>query len=321
VGDPRPLVLNDTSSTQSYNELLPAFNLKIMPFENFDIRLSATRTLSRPNFRWLVPYTVIALGARSSISRGAPNLKHVTAQNYDAYLTYYSSDIGLISFGGFYKKLKNISYLLNSQVVDVEHADTLGIPTQYAGLSLNEPVNSDEGTVYGFEVEGQLTMNFLPGFLRNFILNFNYSRIYSETELPYFFVEKEIIPSFPEPEVYLTPVYLTRKSRIPGQSDHLANVTLGYETGGFSARLSVQYQGESIARVSTAEAGDHSYNDDYLRWDISAKQDITKNIALYLNFINLTGREEGAYYYIPEKTTSEEFFGMMIDFGAQYTFN
>ena len=55
--------------------------------------------------------------AEQQIDRGKPDLKHTTAWNYDAFLSFYNK-FGLFTIGGFYKELDNIDYVKTTTIVE-----------------------------------------------------------------------------------------------------------------------------------------------------------------------------------------------------------
>jgi TonB-dependent receptor len=91
----------DTTGGQNYGEWLPMFHLRYKGTDWFDIRLAATRTLSRPDYVNLVPRELIDFSA-STINSGNSALRVATAWNYDAYLSFYNR-MGLFTAGVFYK--------------------------------------------------------------------------------------------------------------------------------------------------------------------------------------------------------------------------
>ncbi len=141
----------------------------------FDVRLAYTRSLSRPDYFNLVPYERIVF-AEQTIARGNPNLRQTKATNYDVYVSFYSNDLGLLTLGGYYKKLRDIDYIRQTRIQG----------GQFNAYELTEPVNGDESNVWGIEVEVQTNLRNLPSPFDGFVINANYSYIHSETFFPYF---------------------------------------------------------------------------------------------------------------------------------------
>ena len=201
--------------------------------------------------------------------------------------------------------MENVDYIKTSRIEG----------GKYNGYTLTEPVNAEgESTVKGFEIELQTNLKLLPSPFDGIVIYANYSRIFSETFYPLLKVERGGPPFFKS--IFIDTV---RVGRIPGQADHLANLTLGYEKGGFSGRVSMVYQGESLMTIGTREELD-GYSDAFIRWDVAMQQKIFKGFSIYLNLNNISDRSEGAFLGLESYPTREEFFGWTGDLGIRYKF-
>lgn len=297
----------DTTGAQTYGEWLPMVHLKVDMTDNLSLRLATTRTLARPLYRNLSPGGRINFGGfRGSITRGNPDLKHTTAWNYDASLAFYTGRVGLISVSGFYKRLNNIDYRASLVIDDPE--------SPYVGFDLDTPRNA-EGvtTAYGFEAEIQTNLRFLPSPLDGIIVNANYARTFGDTVFPFLDIE-----TGPPPFYRQTFISGERPGPLPGQSDHIGNVALGYEKGGFSGRISLTYQSSFLDEVGNAPERD-SYFDDFTRFDLTITQRIFPNATIYLNGSNITGLTErslqgGRSIFIED----EEDYGSTYSLGFRY---
>jgi outer membrane receptor protein involved in Fe transport len=171
--------------------------------------------------------------------------------------------------------------------------------------------------VKGFETDLQTNLSFadfLPQYLRGVVLSVNYTRLFSETMLPYY--NKYLVSVRP---IKYYSFDSLRTGRVPSQSDHLLNFSVGYDFAGFSARVSMHYQTESLDNVGVITEND-TYTNSFTRWDISMRQEITKSLKAYLNFINITNNPDGSYQYNPNRPSMIEYYGMMVDFGVQFEF-
>ena len=292
----------DTTGTRSYDVFLPMFHFRVKPAEWFDVRLAATKTLSRPDYFNLVPWERVTVG-ESLIERGNPNLKHTTVWNYDVSLSFHNN-LGLLTVGGFYKKLKDIEYIRTSRTT-----------LNGRGYTLVAPENSNNDTkVYGLEIDLQTNFRYLPYPFDGLVMNINYSRIKSETYFPLLLVEHQTTPPFST--IYTN---ATRKATMPGQADDILNFTLGYEKGAFSGRISMIYQGAALQTIGSRKELD-GYTDAFTRWDIAAQYQLTEYLSLMLNLNNISNKSEGAYLGSEIFPTTEEYFGMTANFGIRYKF-
>lgn len=311
--------LVDTVGSRVLSQWLPMLHLKYDITEWANLRLAVTKSLNRPNFFSLVPWQIISWG-EGYAQRGEPNLKHMSAWNYDAILSFYGN-FGLFSIGGIYKQVENIDYTLSSWIFDKD--DPL------YGLELTRPVNSEgTSTIMGFELDLQSNLRFLPSPFNGIVVSANYTHLNSETLFPISIVESMDV--FPYTSTVTDTV---RSGSMPGQVDDILNLSIGYEKGGFSARVSMIYQGESLFVDEEAEMGLLSTSvgiipeeDNFVgastRWDLVIKQKFSKNWQLFLYVNNFTNVKEETYMAgsLKQLTTSSFVYGMTVDLGLTYKF-
>lgn len=300
----------DTTGGQNYGELLPQVHLKVNIIEGVDLRLAYTESLSRPDYYNLVPFEQVN-DAEQVLARGNPNLKHTKASNYDVFLSFYKSSLGYFSVGAFYKELDDIDYIRVTRLTEGE----------YANYELTSPVNSDEiTTVKGVEFDLQTDFRFLPKPLNGLILSANLAFINSETFFPYF----KIGPRDPNPPFRPTIVDTVRAGKLPGQPDVTAAVTIGYEIGLFSARLSLSHQQEILQQISTQSITDQ-LSDGFNFWDFRLNQSFRKipGFTFFVNINNLTSESERSTMGSgtgESRLTQVNNFGMNASTGFRYKF-
>ncbi len=310
--------LVDTVGNRVQGQWLPMFHLKFDLLDWANLRLAATKSLNRPNFFSLVPWEIVNYG-ESYAERGEPNLEQMAAWNYDAILSVFGK-FGLFSFGGFYKEIENIDYTLTSRIFDKQNP--------LNGLYLTRPVNAEGvSTVLGFEADLQSNFRFLPSPFNGIVVSANFTHLTSETLYPISIIETQDV--FP----YASTVRDTvRRGNMPGQVDNLLNLSVGYERKGFSARVSMIYQGESLFVEEEAEMGRLAPSigttpekDNYVgpstRWDLVVKQKI-KDFQIFLYVNNLTNVKEQKFLAgsVNRLMTSNFVYGMTVDVGVTYKF-
>ena len=116
---------------------------------------------------------------------------------------------------------------------------------------------------------------YLPSILRGLVFNVNYTHIASETSFPFQTAVKQGDGPF-APTIF---VDSTRTGRMPNQPDDVLNVTLGYDIGGFSARLSFVYTDNVLVGVNRTYKELDSYTDAYYRWDFTAYYELRNNFV------------------------------------------
>ncbi|MDP4172575.1 MAG: TonB-dependent receptor [Bacteroidota bacterium] len=307
--------LRDTLATHNETIWLPNVNLVLRPTEYLNIRLAAYKALARPDFNQRLANfvartsgtTIPGITNNVVLSIGNPNLRSAQAWNFEVNTSLFSNDLGLFSVSAFYKEIKDMFHMVNGLQVSAKSNeekrlfDSLGIKAQSPFVqgtlyALTTPYNSGKPTkVWGFEVEHQARMKFLPGYLQNIVLSYNFSVVRSET---YVLSSETRIDSsvviIRGKEVWHTfPVTVNKetKQKLEGQPEFFGNIAFGYELGGFSARLSFFYNGE----FNTSFTPDNRTNivqGRYTKWDLAVKQDINRNVSLFFNLNNFTNVEE-----------------------------
>jgi TonB-dependent receptor len=310
--------ISDTSSSFTDEHWLPNFHLRVKPFEWLDIRTAATKTLTRPDFSMRLPI-FSANSEEKTVFRANPNLKTTIATNYDLNVSLYHKKYGLLSIGGFYKELDNVFYWINRvNILNKSMADTLGLPTEirnFSGFDLTEPRNTSGTKLWGYEVDLQTNLRFLPGLLANLVLGANFTHINSETVYPRFKVEQDT-DVFPPKQ---TPVFYEETGKLQGQPENFGNLALGYDYKGFSSRLTVFFQADYLTGVSANPLLDVTQKG-FSKWDLSLKQRLSSNLDLFFNLINMTDVYEGQYYNFRNRDRGDSSYGMVADFGLRYSF-
>ncbi len=308
--DNEPFRINrrDTSATNTVGEFLPMFHLKYEFIDGLSLRLAATRTLSRPNFLNLTPFTQKTLSNQVRVKFGSIDLKIPTAWNYDAMLSWFSK-FGLVSVGAFYKEISDID--INVNFFDWSgNRDT----NPMYGWLVDSPINSEETTtVYGGEMEVQTNFRFLPKPFDGIILSGNYSIMRSETYYPFFYT------AYPPPDYFPVTQDSFRINSTQGQADFIANFTVGYEKGGFSGRISMNYQGVRL-RNSGASPFQDVYDDEYMRWDAALSYKFSEHWQILMNLVNLSNETERQYIYTVDQPSSIQQYGRRFTLGVRYRF-
>ena len=108
-------------------------------------------------------------------------------------------------------------------------------------------------------------------------------------------------------------------TRLLNQPNDILNLSVGYDFGGFSARLSLLYQ-DNIFKKPDFWMQNRVNSDQYTRWDLSVKQTLPwYGIQLYFNLNNISGERD---IDVNQKTSfpaAEEHYGMTADMGLRLT--
>ncbi len=311
-----------------YKDWLPMIHLKIKPVEWFDLRLAATKTLARASYNQLVPSLNVNTVTDGLITMGNPNLKETIAWNYDAYASIYHPKIGFFTVGYFHKEIDGVIVNATNFITSDEMADSIGLPqildkdwTSFANRRVRRPINIGKSTINGFEIEYQTNFSYLPWPFKGLVINANYTRIFSKTKFSLFTTERNVVfnPPLP-PKVETNYNTSLRSGRVPGQADHLANLSIGYDIMDFSVRVSISYQGESLASIGTQEEHD-TWRGDFTRWSFSLRQKLGTGLSVYFNGVNLNNQNDLTYRALDyPRPSSLGYFGATYDLGVDYRF-
>lgn len=307
--------IEDTTATRKEKFWFPMFHLKYKPLDWFDVRLARTLTVSRPSFQQISPKLSDSQDA-STVVYGNPNLKSALSTNYDIYLSFYGNKLGLLTIGGFYKEIRDQFYNLSFTTFDPE---TDGVDPRFDNYRVTQPFNNEfDGTVKGLELDIQTHFWYLPAPFNGMVIRANFARIHSDTRYFSSFVKQVPINVFPFSQSVR--VDTSRDGRLIDQSDYIANIAIGYDIGGFSARLSANYQGNTLSSIDRTFPSLDGFTDDRIQWDLSLKQKVMKTMDAYFNLNNFTGQPDKSFIRYQDLSTSQSFYGMTADLGIRYRF-
>lgn len=304
----------DSTSLVQYGEFLPHLHLKYQITDWLDVRASAAKTLARPDFLFITPRIQVDNG-NTRITAGNPNLQHAEAMNYDLSFSAYKGGLGLLTFGAFYKDIQNIFYPWRTNLFDQETADFFGFPNN-RGYEYRSFLNSEDSEVYGFEVDLQTNLSFLPGLLSGFVINANYARLYSATNV--FFLTSETRLIQPVPPIFETTFETqTREVDLQSQAPSILRLSLGYDYKKFSARVSGSFQGTKARGYSINKDFD-TFDLEFWRWDASFKQRFGNNWSFFLNLNNFNNQQDISFTRNQSFLNTVETYGFTGTFGLQY---
>ncbi len=199
---------------------LPAATLTWQIQPDLQVRLSASKTIARPQFRELI-YQPYFDPESNRQYLGNPLLTDSQLYNGEARVEWYFAPEQRVSVAGFYKKIKRPIEAFVSLLSD-------NLVTSYA--------NAPEAQLYGAEVEAQKYFDLSPvgGWFkdRRAVAIVNYT--YSKSKLSVTDADKVAVFAAASS---LATDYFRDGSPLTGQSDHLVNLQFGFEN---TERLSQQ---------------------------------------------------------------------------------
>jgi outer membrane receptor protein involved in Fe transport len=213
-------------------DFLPSANLTYSPNNKTNVRAAISRTVARPEFREIAPFTFFDFELIASTA-GTPGLKRSSIINADVRYEFYPKAGEILSFGAFYKSFTDpIELRLNSASVATRR--------QY------QFQNAEKANLYGFEAEFRKSLSFISAsssWLERLYFNGNASVIFSEVTLGNVDASGNKLPSSQRP--------------LQGQSPYLINAGFQYD-GEKGTSMSLLYNriGQRLALVGNSDFGD-----------------------------------------------------------------
>jgi iron complex outermembrane recepter protein len=290
------------TADSDYTKVLPSLNLRFRFTPKLQLRLAASKGLTRPDFTQLNPNINITefnsgAGTRTA-STGNANLRPLEATQFDASLEYYFSRTGSLYAAGFYKKVDGF-------IANVTTTETYNFGRGPFTVDVTRPVNGDNGKIKGFEVGGNTFFDFLPGFLSGFGAQANFTYVDSKAPSP--------DATDNEGNQLIVPLEQLSKTSY--------NIIGFYDRGPLSARVAYNWRSKYVVTTRGNGSGNLPiFNDARGQLDASVTYTVTPNFALTVDGTNLTDTENRTYYGIESRPQSAVLNDRRISITARLTY-
>ncbi len=296
---------------RGYDDWLPSGNLVIEPARNLLLRLAAAKVMSRPELGQLAPTSGVTATTRVG-NINNPYLDPIRADTLDAALEWYFQPGSLLSVAYFHKNIKTYIQRVTSQIP----FNQLGLPVALLDntntaptedFTIGQPVNTPGGKLNGVEVNAQVQMRFLPGFLKNIGVLGNYTRVTSK--IRYILASVNGVPT------------VTTTADLVGLSKNTASGTLFYEDSKFSIRATASYRDRYIRAIPASPGSDLQGNSPNTFVDASASFNVSDHIKLIVEAQNLTDERNNLYIDSARRDTLfQTRIGRTFNFGVNFQF-
>ena len=262
---------------------LPGLNVTYRLTERMNLRLAASRTITRPDFRELAPFEFTDfVGGRTIL--GNPDLERTQIDNFDFRWETFPQIGGILAVSAFYKRFqKPIEQIVQPQAE---------VRITYE--------NAEGANNYGLELEARQNLGVLTEALRKFSINTNAALISSQVVLP------EDIG-----------IQTSSERPLQGQCPYIVNVSVGFEDPNWGISSAIAY---NIFGRRLSEVGNHGVPDVYEQPRGQLDVSFSRTVANYFKFSvsakNLL--DPYVHYKIGDATYLEYKLGRSFSFGISY---
>ena len=265
------------SVDNDYDVILPNVSFKLEITDDLVARLAASKSLTRPTLESMSPVTVITTtrqGGDLTSTSGNPALKPFESDNFDLSLEWYYDVASYLSAGYFKKNVSN--FIVNSQedrtfalangstLTDPSTGSNTGAPDANDAVAVftnTLPNNGESASVDGIELAAQHSFESGYGFMAN--------------------------ATFVDSDAQLNPADINQVFAVTGLSDSL-NLVAFYESGPFQTRLAWNWRDEFVQSLTQGAGNGPTIVESYHQLDISGSYDITENVSVFFEGMNLT---------------------------------
>ena len=284
------------SQGHAYDHLLPSFNMRLDPRDDLVVRISLAKVMSRPDFGRTRPN--LSVQARNRTMRGGnAELDPTTGVQFDLAVEWYFADYSILSVGLFTKDMEGF---IQDDFEVVPFPNIIDpITRQPLVLEHFTPLNTADSSLRGLELSFQRTMEgLLPAPFDGLGVIANYTLINSGSD----FVSQKTNASY----------------SVPGLSDNTVNLTVFYEKGPWSGRISHNFRDEFLDNIGVAWQPHPTFVEPYSQLDAAFGYAPNDRLKFAIEAINLT--DENVYYYHRLGTGTQDHFAGAINAGRRFQF-
>ncbi len=277
--------VSPVEANRSYTNVLPGLHLRYDAADDWVLRASANKTVSRPSFGDISPRRALNAGDEE-LRLGNPQLDPYESKNIDLSVEKYIGTTGIVSLGLFHKSIDG--YIVET----VSQNDPA-----YDGLDVTRPINGRKATVRGAEFNWQQQLAFLPGALDGLLVGA--SGTWLDTRFDAGIADRE-----------------GEEFMLPRASKHVYSAHIGYEKYGLSTRLAAVYRSEYLDTVGAGRAFD-IYVAPNTQLDFSLDYKFTPRISMYFEAQNLLDKPLELYQGTRSRTLQMEEYGRTYAVGLK----
>ena len=279
--------------SRSYTNWLPSLQLRYDLDRDTSLRGAWTNSVVRANFSQLAPGVALASATEATI--GNPDLNPLKSHNLDLGVERVIGSDGAVSAYLFYKDIKDFTYTTN-----------LAGSGQWTGYtSATSYANGDTAKVKGIELSWQQPLRMLPAPFNGLLVGANGALTDSRANIARFDSKAGAMAA--------------RRISMPGQSDRVMNLTLGYEAGPLSTRIAVNYKSPYLLELGAdiLNGAQDRIVDSQKQLDFSLSWQLAKGVQLSFDVANLNNEKYYVYQGVKAHNAQYEQYGRTYKLGLK----
>lgn len=282
---------------RDYVNILPSFNARLKITPDMFLRVAAAKAVVRPDFQQLQPnYTISATNGfltggvcsntipgstrancvyQYTANAGNPDLKPIRSTQYDLAYEWYFAPTGSLTATVFYKDIYNFITNGSQNMQFTNNGVTRTV-------QVIQPYNAGHGTIKGFEVAYQQYYDFLPGLLKGFGVQANFTYVDSKG------ARNAAVNPYDNTQVGNVTGAVGEAMPLEGLSKKSYNVAALYDLGKVSARLAYNWRERYLLTTTAANINIPAWSDDYGQLDGSVFYTVSDKLKIGFQAVNLT---------------------------------
>ena len=326
-----------------YDFLLPMLDIKVDLSDDLVARASVGQTITRPALGDMLGNLSLTpspkIGSRGG-SRGNTGLQPFKSTNLDLSLEYYYGDASYASVGLFWKDVDD--WIAGSSVTTTYE----GLHDVYLGQRWNNAVSAIEGRgeqATDTAIYNEIVANGIGIGENNRVLadpatdpliewtidspeNVDARKVNGiELAVQHLFGETGfgvgVNATFVDGDVDVDNYYIGRQKVLEGLSDS-ANLQVFYEKDGISVKVTGAWRDKYLVGLGLPDTGGDSaplYAEEFLQWDLSVNYEVSDNMTVFFDGVNLTNETERKYSRFESQFVSAAQYGPRYVLGFRYT--
>ena len=322
------------TTTGSYSKTLPSVDFDISLTDDVKLRASFSKTIARPNYNDLKGGFIWGTAPRISMgsaSAGDPDLNPMESTNYDISAEWYYADSSYVSLGYFKKDVVDFVGSSAPQVIEDSgfHTPVNG-PRWQAAVAA---VGNDLGAINDYIIENypdssDAATGFVYALSEDPILPFEVTRPINNEDVSIDGIELIVQHTFGESgfgfqanatkadsDTEYNNVSKAAQFAIYGLSDS-ANFIGFYDKDGLQVRIAYNWRDDFLA----SGGGNPRYTEAYGQVDASVSYELTDNLTVSLEGLNITDETTRQYGRHTGMTFNYIETGARYNLGVRYNF-